>query len=70
MLERFEDRPFWEEIIADFDWNKNWTKQGATVNTFNNYYLLRDFIKSYETNKIFDRKYLDEDQKRTKMQSF
>ncbi len=61
-LEKWLKTRFKEEIIADFDWNKNWTKQGGTVNTFNNYYLLRDFIKSYETNKIFDRKYLDEDQ--------
>lgn len=65
-LNRWLKTRFKEEIIADFDWNKNWTKKGSSVDTFHNYYLLRDFIKSYETNKVFDRTYLDAEKTRYK----
>jgi hypothetical protein len=59
-LQKWLKTRFKEEIIADFDWNSNWVKNDFSINSFNNFYLLRDFIKSYETNKIFDRKYENE----------
>jgi hypothetical protein len=63
-FERWLNTRFKEEIIADFDWRDNWTKSAFANESFHNYYLLRDFIKSYETNKIFDRNYFDAEQTR------
>ncbi len=61
-IDKWLQTRFKEEIIGNFDWNLHWTKHGGLNKKFRNYYLLRDFIKSYEMNKIFDRQYADETQ--------
>jgi hypothetical protein len=60
-IDKWLQTRFKEEVIGNFNWNINWTKQGGSVKRFRNYYLLRDFIKSYEMNKIFDRQYTNEE---------
>jgi hypothetical protein len=61
-LDKLFNLRFKEEIVDNFDWRDNWTKSAFGSESFHNFYLLRDFIKSFETNKIFDRNYLDENQ--------
>ncbi len=44
----FETR-YKEEIQGSFDWNKKWVLRNNSPQKFDNFYLLRDFVRSKET---------------------